>query len=297
MTAITDKGDAQKVTPPVTTSTGTGDDSTKSAGIITPEPVKDGDKQNQYTTEELLKLYSESSKEAKRLYALTKEQEAKLKEFENAIEQMSNKYQEVEPWLKALENPDFVRYISNYDPQKGTADVKPDSTNYGLGDNFEDFEPRDMWNPTTPSGKFFADAVAKQVKDILNQELSVRDEQAKEEKLRERAAVEIERQIDDFVKDNPHIKREDVEAALEAAKSRPLTVADIYYTINRDKINEEIRRSTLEEVQNKRLKTVATPYPLAVAASDGDDDKAPPDRMYDMLARNLNVMGITPEAI
>jgi len=292
----TDKGTAQKDVSPVATVSG--DNDTKSVTTITPEPVDDNKRQDKYTTEELLKLYSESSKEGKRLHALTKEQEARIKELEDTVNTLSTKYQEVEPWAKALENPDFVRYISNYDPQKGSADTTTNSNDYGLGDNFEDFEPRDMFNPNTPSGKFFADIVSQQVKTVLNKELSVRDQQMQQKELQEKAAMEIERQINDFIKDNPHINREEVEAALEAAKSRPLTVADIYYTINRDKINEDIRRSTLEEIQNKRQKTISTPYPLAVSASsdDGSADKDPSDRMYDILSRNLNVLGIVPEA-
>jgi len=293
-----DKDGTQKVASPNDPSISIDDLDAKSVSPITPVQVDTGTNSSAHTAEELLKLYSESSKEGKRLHALTKEQEAKIRELEHTVDELSTKYQEVEPWVKALENQEFVKYISNYDPQKGSANDTnvSNSATYGLGDSFEDFEPRDMFSPDTPSGKFFADVVSKQVKSVLNKELSVRDQQLEQRERQKQSALELERQINDFVRENPHITREEVEATLEAAKNRPFTLADIYYTVNRDKINEEIRRSTLNELQDKRSRVSATPYPLISGASDDANGKREPgDRMYDMLSKNLNVMGIVPE--
>ncbi len=233
--------------------------------------------------EDLEKLYAESSKEAKRLYALNKEQEARMNALAEESARVKKAVEYYEPFINALNtNPEFVKHVAGF----VMGDKTEQKQDYGLGEDFENFNPKDLSNPNTPSGKYIRDVIAGTASQLVESRLSEFSKRTQAEKQADSNRMRVEREIDEFATANK-VSRDEVLQALEEAKKRPMTIADVWGIVNKDKTTQKVDSEARKDVLGQMKTVQSMPRTLATKPS-GSSGQSLQDKIFEELKSSID---------
>ena len=206
------------------------------------------------------KRYSDSTREAQRLNNDIKD----LKPFVPVLEAMKN-------------DSGLVDHVRSY-LVNGGSPTKTVQEQMNLPEDFEFDGNEAVTNPDSDSAKVFNAQVDAVVNNRVGQILQ--SEKAKAAEIQQRAA--LARQEQDFRKKH-NMSDEQYKEMVEKAKTHTLTLEDIHYLINRDKVQGNVAKSTKDDMV-KQMKNVRNmPTSASGANSQGDNQKNPDDSIFDKL--------------
>ena len=214
----------------------------------------------------LEKRYSDSSREAQRL-------NTRLKELEPYL-----------PVLEAMkEDPNLVSHVRGYFEGGGSApqDLKQ---NLGLDEDFMFDYDDAVSDPASDSGKLFQatvdGVVQRRISEFANNQAKQNAQKADEKNFRE----------------NFNIGDEDYNDLVNYAKSKKLTLEDVYYLKNRNsrdqKVAENVQKSNMEQMKNARQ---GTPQSIASVGNQVPVETSVDDAVFDQLlgvGESLNDIGL-----
>jgi anthranilate/para-aminobenzoate synthase component I len=206
------------------------------------------------------KRYSDSTREAQRLNNDIKD----LKPFVPVLEAMKN-------------DSGLVDHVRSY-LVNGGSPTKTVQEQMNLPEDFEFDGNEAVTNPDSDSAKVFNAQVDAVVNNRVGQILQ--SEKAKAAEIQQRAA--LARQEQDF-RQKHNMSDEQYKEMVEKAKTHTLTLEDIHYLINRDKVQGNVAKSTKDDMV-KQMKNVRNmPTSASGANSQGDNQKNPDDSIFDKL--------------
>lgn len=178
------------------------------------------------------KRYGDSSREAQKIRAELNE----LKPFVPVLEAMKK-------------DSGLVEHVRGYF-QEGGAVPKNVKDELNLGEDFQFDTDELIQNPTSDSRKVFNTMVDKVVQKRANQILN--NEKAEAQKMNNKLQIQNEAKV---FQDKNQLTDEEMHAFLDDAESRfrssHLSFDDMYYLLNKDKVNSNVANSTKEEMLNQ----------------------------------------------
>ena len=206
------------------------------------------------------KRYSDSSREAVRLQDDIKD----LKPFVPVLEAMKN-------------DSGLVEHVRDY-LVGGGRPTKSVKEQLKLDEDFV-FDSNDaVSNPDSDSAKVFNAQVDQIVQSRVGQVLQREKTQAA--KLQQQA--HLKQQESDFKKTNK-MTDEQYNSMVEKAKSHVLTLDDIHYLLNRDKVKDNVARSTKADMASQMKNVRNIPTSASGANSQGNNQANPEDSLFDTL--------------
>ena len=171
------------------------------------------------------KRYSDSSSEAVRL---------------------REQYKDVEPFVPVLEamkeDSGLVDHVRNY-LENGGAPAQTIQDDLKLDDDFIYDANEAVSDPKSDSAKLMNAHVDSIVKQRINKVVENEKTEAQQVAVRQEQA-----KIEEEFRQKRNMSAEDFNAMVDTAKSHTLTLDDIYYVLNRDKTNSNVRNSTQQEM-------------------------------------------------
>jgi len=205
------------------------------------------------------KRYSDSSREAVRLNNDIKD----LKPFVPVLEAMKN-------------DSGLVDHVRDYLVNGGNP-TKTVKEQLNLDEDFV-FDGNDaVSNPDSDSAKVFNAQVDQIVQTRVGQVLQ--REKAQAAKIQQQAT--LKQQEANFKKENK-MSDEQYAEMVEAAKSHVLTLEDIHYLLNKDKVNGNVAKSTKADMANQ-MKNVRNIPTSASGANSQQTEKSPDGQLFDAL--------------
>ena len=206
------------------------------------------------------KRYSDSSREAQRLNDDVKD----LKPFIPVLEAMKN-------------DSGLVNHVRDYLVNGGTP-TKTVQEQLNLPEDFVFDSNEAVTNPDSDSAKVFNTQVDAVVNNKVGQILQA--EKAKAAQMQQRA--QMARQEQDF-RSKHNMSNEEYKGMVEKAKSHVLTLEDVHYLINRDKVQGNIAKSTKQDMADQMKNVRNMPTSASGANRQGDNKKNPDDSIFDSL--------------
>jgi len=202
----------------------------------------------------LKKRYSDSSREAQRLKSELSGVEG-ITQYKPLIDYLQN-------------NPDSVQALRNH------INGKPE-------DKFsEDFVFDGHEAITEPNSES-----AKALKQMIDSEADkrVQSRMAAQANKNRATITEMKRQreVDDFIK-RTGINQEELNTMQEWASRRELTMDDIYYLMNKEKVADNVANNTKQDMLNQ-MKAVRNIPMSASNANSAPDQRSPDDAVFDIL--------------
>jgi len=202
----------------------------------------------------LKKRYSDSSREAQRLKSELSGVEG-ITQYKPLIDYLQN-------------NPDSVQALRNH------INGKPE-------DKFsEDFVFDGHEAITEPNSES-----AKALKQMIDSEADkrVQSRMAAQASKNRATITEMKRQreVDDFIK-RTGINQEELNTMQEWASRRELTMDDIYYLMNKEKVADNVANNTKQDMLNQ-MKAVRNIPMSASNANSAPDQRSPDDAVFDIL--------------
>ena len=206
------------------------------------------------------KRYSDSSREAQRLNDGIKE----LKPFVPVLEAMKN-------------DSGLVNHVRDYLVNGGTP-TKTVQEKLNLPEDFVFDGNEAVTNPDSDSAKVFNTQVDAVVNNKVGQILQA--EKAKAAQLQQRAQmVRSEQEI----RSKNNMSDEEYRGMVEKAKTHVLTLEDVHYLINRDKVQGNIAKSTKQDMADQMKNVRSMPTSASGANSQGNNQKNPDDSIFDSV--------------
>tara|TARA_R100000278_G_scaffold106921_1_gene83546 strand:- start:264 stop:1148 length:885 start_codon:yes stop_codon:yes gene_type:complete len=234
---------------------------------VTP-PVSRGPEQVTHTSQtegpnevDWEKRYKDSSRQAQKMYGQLKN----LKPFVPVLEAMKN-------------DSGLVQHVRDY-LENGGAPAKSVQERLGLDEDFQYDQTEALEDPNSDSAKVFNahvdNVVNRRVNDILS----------KEKQQAQLTQQQLKRKQDeiDFRKRHPEMTDEQYRDMMEKAKSRTLSLDDVYYLINKDSANQNVANATRQDMLNQ-MKTVRDiPASSSDANSQSNDQASFEDEVFNTL--------------
>ena len=206
------------------------------------------------------KRYSDSSREAQRLNEDVKD----LKPFIPVLEAMKN-------------DSGLVSHVRDY-LVNGGAPTKTVQEKLNLPEDFV-FDGNDaVTDPESDSAKVFNTQVDAVVNNKVGQILQA--EKAKAAQVQQRA--QMARNEQDF-RTKHKMSDDEYKGMVEKAKTHVLTLEDIHYLLNRDKVQGNIAKSTKQDMADQMKNVRNMPASASGANSQGNNEKNPDDSIFDAL--------------
>ena len=226
---------------------------------VSPDVSSAGNTPNNTDVGNLQNRYSASSREAKRL-------NSRLGELEPYV-----------PILDAMrEDPNLIQHVRGYFEGGGNA---PNSMreNLNLGEDFM-FDGNDAFDdPNSDSARVLNATIDGLVQKRLSSYAT--NQKAENAKLASESDFRSKYQLDE----------DEWSDLVTFAKSKQLDLEDIYYLKNRTNREENIKRSTQEEVGRQMKNMREMPQSLASSGASEHDNKTPDDATFDMLLDGENI--------
>ena len=207
------------------------------------------------------KRYKDSSRQAQKMYGQLKN----LKPFVPVLEAMKN-------------DSGLVQHVRDY-LENGGAPAKSVQERLGLDEDFQYDQTEALEDPNSDSAKVFNahvdNVVNRRVNDILS----------KEKQQAQLTQQQLKRKQDeiDFRKRHPEMTDEQYRDMMEKAKSRTLSLDDVYYLINKDSANQNVANATRQDMLNQ-MKTVRDiPASSSDANSQSNDQASFEDEVFNTL--------------
>jgi len=206
------------------------------------------------------KRYSDSSREATRLQDDMKN----LKPFVPVLEAMKN-------------DSGLVEHVRSY-LVKGGNPTKTVKDQLNLSDDFVFDGHEAVSNPDSDSAKVFEAQVDHIVQNRVNK--VVQREKAQAVQIQQKAS--LQKQEEDF-RTAHSMTDEEYKSMVAKAKDHVLTLDDIHYLLNRDKVNDNVAKSTKADMANQMKNVRNIPTSASGANSQGNNQKNPNDSIFDAL--------------
>lgn len=206
------------------------------------------------------KRYSDSSREATRLQDDMKN----LKPFVPVLEAMKN-------------DSGLVEHVRSY-LVKGGNPTQTVKEKLNLGDDFVFDGHEAVSNPDSDSAKVFQAQVDQIVQNKVNK--VVQREKAQAVQVQQQAS--LKKQEEEF-RTAHGMSDEEYKSMVTKAKDHVLTLEDIHYLLNRDKVQDNVVRSTKADMANQMKNVRNIPTSASGANSQGNNQKNPNDSIFDAL--------------
>jgi|TARA_R100000789_G_scaffold90842_2_gene88581 hypothetical protein len=226
---------------------------------VSPDVSSAGNTPNNTDVGNLQNRYSASSREAKRL-------NSRLGELEPYV-----------PILDAMrEDPNLIQHVRGYFEGGGNAPTSM-RENLNLGEDFS-FDSTDAFDdPNSDSARVLNATIDGLVQKRLSSYAT--NQKAENAKLASESDFRSKYQLDE----------DEWSDLVTFAKSKQLDLEDIYYLKNRTNREENIKRSTQEEVGRQMQNMREMPQSLASSGASEHDNKTPDDATFDMLLEGENI--------
>ena len=213
--------------------------------------------------DEFKQRYSDSSKEAKRLY----EENREMSEYRDYI-----------PILKTMrEDPGLINHVRGY--LEGNATPPTVKDELGLSEDFI-FDPDEaIRNPDSESAKVLNNMIDRGVEQKLKKHTQAENQ---ERSIREQKATETTN-LNEF-QQKMDMGNDEFNEFIEFAKGRKLTLDDIYFLLHRDDRDKIIAKKAIEEREGqlKKMKNV----PASMASTGGYEEQVDPDtQVFEAIAK------------
>jgi len=214
----------------------------------------------------LEKRYSDSSREAQRL---------------------NHRLKELEPYMPVLEamkeDPNLVSHVRGYFEGGGSAPTSL-KEELKLGDDFMFDYDDAVSNPDSDSGKLFQATVDGVVQKRIRQ---FSDDQARQnQKMADERDFRAKYQLSD----------NDYDDLVSFAKSKKLTLEDVYYLKNRENRDQNIASNVRQEQQSQMEKVrQSTPQSIASVGNEVREESSLDDQVFDQLlgvGERINDIGL-----
>tara|TARA_R100000234_G_scaffold109401_2_gene81245 strand:+ start:469 stop:1356 length:888 start_codon:yes stop_codon:yes gene_type:complete len=209
--------------------------------------------------ENLEKRYGDSTREAQRLKA-ENDNLAELSKFRPLIEHLKN-------------SPDAVQALRD-----SIGGKNPRSLTERFGEDFVFDAHEAMSNPESDSGKvlneYIANTAQQQAAAIINQE--------KQQFAQQEQQANIKAEAEEFKKRTGMSDAEFNELQARA-NEHVLTLDDIYFLLNRDKVSKNVADNTKTDMLNQMKQVRDIPQSASNANSPGREAQSPDDKMFDIL--------------
>jgi len=237
----------------------TSDEATNNTVAMSPDEGTAVEPTNNTDTEVLQNRYSASSREAKRL---------------------NSRLGELEPYMPILdamrEDPNLIQHVRGYFEGGGNAPTSM-RENLNLGEDFS-FDSTDAFDdPNSDSARVLNATIDGLVQKRLSSYAT--NQKAENAKLASESDFRSKYQLDE----------DEWSDLVTFAKSKQLDLEDIYYLKNRTNREENIKRSTQEEVGRQMQNMREMPQSLASSGASEHDNKTPDDATFDMLLEGENI--------
>ena len=233
---------------------------------VTTSQQENPPKEAQVDYDQLEKRYSDSSREAKRL-------NQRLKELEPYM-----------PVLEAMkEDPNLVTHVRGYFEGGGSAPTSL-KEQLNLGEDFMFDYDEAVSNPNSDSAKLFQATVDGVVQKRIKQ---FSDDQARQnQKMADERDFRAKYQISDA----------DYDDLVDFAKSKKLTLEDVYYLKNRENRDQNIANNVRQEQQSQMEKVrQSTPQSIASVGNEVREEVSLDDQVFDQLlgvGERINDIGL-----
>ena len=226
---------------------------------VSPDVSSAGNTPNNTDVGNLQNRYSASSREAKRL---------------------NSRVGELEPYVPILdamrEDPNLIQHVRGYFEGGGNAPTSM-RENLNLGEDFS-FDSTDAFDdPNSDSARVLNATIDGLVQKRLSSYAT--NQKAENAKLASESDFRSKYQLDE----------DEWGDLVTFAKSKQLDLEDIYYLKNRTNREENIKRSTQEEVGRQMQNMREIPQSLASSGASEQDNKSPDDTTFDMLLEGENI--------
>ena len=206
------------------------------------------------------KRYSDSSREAQRLNSDIKD----LKPFVPVLEAMKN-------------DSGLVEHVRDY-LVNGGSPTKTVQERLNLKEDFVFDGNEAVTDPNSDSAKVFN----AQVDTVVNNKVGSILKQEKMKAAQTQQQLNLRKQEQDF-RTKHKMSDDEYKEMVNTAKNHTLTLEDIHYLLNRDKVQANVAKSTKDGMV-KQMKNVRNmPTSASGANSQGNNQKNPDDSIFDAL--------------
>jgi len=234
----------------------------------TPQPVapkmvtRPATKGTQNTNVDWQKRYSDSSREATRI----KEELNELTPFV--------------PLLNAMkQDSGLVNHVRGY-LQNGGTPSKNVKEELGLGEDFTYDHDEALNDPDSSSAKVFN----AQVDKVVNKKVSHLMQHEKQQSAKQDAATARQRETAVFMRKHK-MNQEQFNSMMEKAKTRNMSLDDIYYILNKDRNAAKVARSTRRDMMSQAKNVKSMPATTANVNSPRADVSQDDQIFDDMLGQ------------
>ena len=206
------------------------------------------------------KRYSDSSREAQRLNDGIKD----LKPFVPVLEAMKN-------------DSGLVEHVRDY-LVSGGSPTKTVQERLNLSEDFVFDGNEAVTNPDSDSAKVFN----AQVDTVVNNKVGAILQQEKVKAAKAQQQLNLRKQEQEF-RSKHKMSDEEYKEMVNTAKNHTLTLEDIHYLINRDKVKGNVAKSTKKDMVDQMKNVRNMPTSASGANSQGNNQKNPDDSIFDSL--------------
>ena len=206
------------------------------------------------------KRYSDSSREAQRLNDGIKD----LKPFVPVLEAMKN-------------DSGLVEHVRDY-LVNGGSPTKTVQERLNLSEDFVFDGNEAVTNPDSDSAKVFN----AQVDTVVNNKVGAILQQEKIKAAKAQQQLNLRKQEQEF-RSKHKMSDEEYKEMVNTAKNHTLTLEDIHYLINRDKVKGNVAKSTKKDMVDQMKNVRNMPTSASGANSQGNNQKNPDDSIFDSL--------------
>ncbi len=194
---------------------------------------------------------------------------------------LSKQLSELKPFVPVLDamkrDSGLVEHVRDYLKGGGTPN-KSLKEKLGLDEDFI-YDPNEaISNPDSSSAKLQQAHVDELVNSRVSQVISREKQQAQKTNM----ALMQKRQEIEFAKKNKMSKAQ-FEAFKNEAKSRKLSLDDIYYLINKDKSQTKIANNAKQDVLNQMKNVRDIPTTASDANNQGTSNESPEDKLFQSM--------------
>ena len=151
-----------------------------------------------------------------------------------------------------------------------------------------------MYDPNTPSGKFFRDSVKATAAEIVRNELGAYDKRTRQQRAMESRKRQTQQEIKDYLTNHPNATEQDVEAALSAISKRGMKIADVMTLHNARNRDSNIDMNARHDVHNQMQRAQGFPQ-LNAGRQSSPETTSLADQLLDSMERRINGMQVNPQ--
>ena len=205
--------------------------------------------------------------------------EKRYKDSTREAQRMNSELQTLRPFVPVLnamkKDTGLVEHVRDY-LREGGAPAKSLKDKLGLGEDFE-FNPQDLEDPGSDSSKLLNAQVDAQVQQRLKTVLT------KERQGVQRAQANHRRkqEADDF-RSRHKMSDEEFQTMMGAAQKRKITLDDVYYLLNKDKVQTNVANSAKDDML-KQMKNVRNIPTSASGTNSAQVQSSPDDNVFDQI--------------